>query len=671
MSVGLIRVAVPGPFSLGLDYIVPPEHPKIGSEALGKRVLVPLGSRTETGLIIELPTETQLPWAKLKAFITILDEAPILTKEQLQLLNFMHDYYHVSYGDAAMTMLPNLLAQGKPLSGRAKKKAVDKTDKNILKEAQLNLNKAQQEVFMQASTALKNFAVFLLEGVTGSGKTEIYLQLSEKILGQGGQVLILVPEIGLTPQTLLRFQQRFNVRIALYHSGMTDAERREVWRQALIDQVDLVIGTRSSVFLPLQRLKLIIIDEEHDLSFKQQTGVHYSAKSLAIKRAQLNNIPIILGSATPTLESLHLAQEGRYQHLKLLERAGPAAAVSYHVLDMRGLSKKNHFSAALLTAMEQHLKKGEQVLIFLNRRGYAPILLCNNCGFRYACNDCDISYTLHRAPAMLMCHHCGIAKRIPNACPQCNSHYPWVTLGVGTEQMEEQLAAYFPDYPLVRVDQDATRLKGSLEKILAEISQGRAKIIIGTQMLAKGHHFSEITMVGIIDLDYGLFAPDFRALERMGQLLLQVAGRAGREHKAGHVYLQTHQPEHPLLELLLTQGYPAFAQALLQDRQASHWPPFSYLALLRAEGKIEQEVYDFLTVQKNSLRDLASPTVQIFGPVPAFLSKKAGKFRAQLLLQAKTRKDLHYLLLKLEQQLTQHPVRRVRWGIDVDPLELG
>jgi primosomal protein N' (replication factor Y) len=668
MAINLIRVAVAGPFANGLDYIIPPEHRPLTTADIGKRVLVPLGSRTETGVLVECPEKTDLPWAKLKAFIEIIDEAPVLNPEQLQLLYFMRDYYHVSLGDACMTLLPNLLAQGKPLSGRGKKKTLVAME--ALKEVPLVLNIAQQAAFDQASAHLHEFKGLLLEGVTGSGKTEVYLQLAQKVLQMGGQVLVLVPEIGLTPQTLLRFQQRFNVRIATYHSGMTDAERRDVWRQGLEDGVDLVIGTRSSVFLPLQKLKLIIIDEEHDLSFKQQTGVHYSAKSLAVKRAQLNNIPIMLGSATPSLESLQLAIEGRYQHLKLLERAGAASPVQYHVLDMRGQAKQNHFSPQFLKAMEGHLQKGEQVLIFLNRRGYAPILLCNNCGFRCACDECDISYTLHQHPKMLMCHHCGAAKRIPTACPGCGSHNTLVTLGMGTEQMAEQLQGLFPDYPLVRVDQDATRLKGSLDELLEEIASNRAKIIVGTQMLAKGHHFAHITMVGIVDLDYGLFAPDFRALERMGQLLLQVAGRAGREEKMGHVYLQTHQPEHPMLQLLLTQGYAPFSQALLADRKASLWPPFSHLALLRAEGKVEEEVYEFLNNQKKVLLPQV-PEAQVLGPVPAFMSKKAGKFRAQLLLQATSRKQLHEALLRLEYQLGQYPSRKIRYGIDVDPLELG
>lgn len=665
----LVRVAITGPFIQGLDYLVPPSHRVLDANDIGKRILVPLGSRTETGVIMGLPENSDLPWAKLKAFNEILDELPILIPLQLQLLTFMHEYYHVSIGDACMTMLPNLLAQGKPLIGRSKK-SPKVVSGPLLKEAHLQLNEVQEQAFTKISNKLTDFTVSLLEGVTGSGKTEIYLQLTEKILAQGGQVLILVPEIGLTPQTLLRFQKRFNTRIGTYHSGMTDAERRDTWRASLLDELDLVIGTRSSIFLPLSRLQLIIIDEEHDLSFKQQAGVHYSAKSLAIKRAQLSDIPIIMGTATPSLESLHLAQSGRYQHLQLPVRAGPASSVKYHVIDMRGLAKRSHFSEQFLAAMAEHLARGEQVLVFLNRRGYAPILLCNNCGYRCACEDCDISYTLHQHPPMIMCHHCGVAKRIPKVCPQCEGRDTFVTLGMGTEQIEAQLTNLFPDYPLVRVDQDATRLKGSLQSILAEISQNRAKIIVGTQMLAKGHHFAHITMVGIVDLDYGLFAPDFRALERMGQLLLQVAGRAGREEKAGHVYLQTHQPEHPLLQLLLREGYPAFATALLEDRKLSHWPPFSYLALLRAEGRVEQEIYDFLSAQKQLLLTQVA-AAQIFGPVPAFLSKKAGKFRAQLLFQATSRKQLHELLLRLEQQLSQQVIRRIRWSIDVDPLELG
>lgn len=669
MTASLVRVAIRGPFAHGLDYIVPPYHSPLSSKDKGKRILVPLGSRQEVGVIIDLPEKTNLSWDKLKAFIEVLDVEPVLNEEQLSLLHFMRDYYHVSIGDACMTILPNLLVQGKKLEGRKKKSKSTKTKAALLKQESLKLNAAQQQALDQAYKYCEDFQVLLLEGVTGSGKTEVYLQLAQKILDAGEQVLVLVPEIGLTPQTLNRFHERFNVNIASYHSGMTDAQRREVWRQAMDNEIDLVIGTRSSVFLPLTRMKLIIIDEEHDLSFKQQSGVHYSAKSLAIKRAQQHKIPIILGSATPSLETLQQAQLGRYVHLHLPERAGIANNVHYQVIDMRGMPK-SCLSEQLLQAIEQHLSKGEQVLIFLNRRGYAPILLCSSCGHQLACEHCDISFTLHQNPRMLMCHHCGVAKKIPHICAKCARPNTLVAVGLGTEQVEEQLKQKFPDYALVRVDQDATRTKGSLEGFLDEISSERAKIIVGTQMLAKGHHFANITMVGIVDLDYGLFAPDFRALERMGQLLLQVAGRAGRAEKRGYVYLQTHQPEHPLLQLLLSKGYTDFSQELLKDRQASHWPPFSHLALLRAEAKNEQDVYDFLNQQKHTLKQLSNQT-QVLGPVPAFMSKKAGRYRAQILLQAENRKELHQILLRLEHQLTTAPTRKIKWSIDVDPQELG
>ena len=671
MTASFIRVALKGPFRQGLDYLVPPELTAVTEADLGKRVWVPLGTRKEVGVIVAQSDRSDLNSEKLKALIEIIDAAPVLSKVELELLEFMSAYYHCSMGDACMTMLPSLLAAGKKLRGRTQAQVLPKPEVGqLLKNTELQLNSAQSHAFTAMAAALNQFQVFLLEGVTGSGKTEVYLQLAHKVLQRGGQVLLLVPEIGLAPQTLARFQTRFNARVAEYHSGMTDAKRREVWRQGLDDEIDLVIGTRSSVFLPLTRLQLIIIDEEHDLSFKQQTGVYYSAKSLAIKRAQLLNIPIVLGSATPALESLQHAYQGQYQHFQLKERPGAALLPKFYRIDMRRQPSKKPLSQLLLDAMRRHLEAGQQVLIFLNRRGFAPILMCHHCAYRAECPHCDITLSLHQQPRLLMCHHCGLAKRVPDVCPECKTAANLITVGLGTEQIEAELQQVFPDYPLLRIDQDATREKGSLQQMLQQIEKQEAKIIVGTQMLAKGHHFDGITMVGIVDLDYGLFAPDFRALERMGQLLVQVSGRAGRADKPGEVYLQTHVPDHPLLTLLLQEGYANFAQALVAERKQAFWPPFSYLALIRAEAKNESELREFLQGQKNQLLQMDAE-VQIFGPVAAFLGRRAGKYRAQLLLQAKARKSLHRVLAQLEFNLMQAPNRRVRWMIDVDPLELG
>jgi primosomal protein N' (replication factor Y) len=537
----------------------------------------------------------------------------------------------------------------------------------------LELNEAQKNSVESVTAASGRFAPFLLEGVTGSGKTEVYLQVIQHQIADDKQALVLIPEIALTPQLISRFQERFTVPVVALHSGLSDRERLNAWLAARDGRAQVVIGTRSAVFTPFKQLGLIVVDEEHDPSFKQQEGFRYSARDVAVRRAQQLNIPIVLGTATPSLETLHNARTDKYHHLVLPERAGNAAHPKVRILDVRGERMQEGLSAPLLDHMRKHLHAGNQVMLFLNRRGFAPTLLCHECGWVSECKRCDSHMTFHLSRNRLRCHHCGSERPLDKTCPQCNGDL--IPIGLGTERIEQTLAAMFPETPLVRIDRDTTRRKGALEKKLAEVHQGDAKILLGTQMLAKGHHFPNVTLVGVIDVDQGLFSADFRAIERMAQLVVQVAGRAGRAERSGEVLIQTHQPQHPLLQTLVSEGYGAFAQQALQEREAAHLPPFSYIALLRAEAVNADAAFQFLEEASVMAREYGSRfglhDVHIQGPVPAPMEKRAGRYRVQLLLQAEKRARLHKLLTPWIRHLEGvKSGRKVRWSLDVDPIDM-
>jgi primosomal protein N' (replication factor Y) (superfamily II helicase) len=525
-----------------------------------------------------------------------------------------------------------------------------------------------------APVAAKGFRAWLLEGVTGSGKTEVYLQSIQHCLQQGRQALVLIPEIGLTPQTLERFRQRFSVPVVILHSGLTDRERLDAWIAARDGEAGVVIGTRSAVFTPLANPGLIIIDEEHDLSYKQQDGLRYNARDVAVYRAHLENTGIILGSATPSLESLHNVRRGRYQHLRLTRRAGDASPPRFQCLDIRSRPLEAGVSRPLLETMTTHLRQGNQVLVFINRRGFAPTLMCHDCGWIAECRRCDARMTVHQSPAHLHCHHCMSQRAIDRQCPDCGSE-DLRPLGAGTERTEEYLASRLPDVPVMRIDRDTTTRKEALRDMLKRIHSGEPCVLVGTQMLAKGHHFPNVTLVAILDADGGLFSADFRGPERMAQLITQVAGRAGRADKPGQVLIQTHMAEHPLLVDLTERGYDAIAQRELTAREASHLPPYSFFALLRAEANQAALANQFLEEACAAAEELgAAPelaSVQLLGPVPSPMERRAGRFRAQLLIQADQRSTLHQLLHLLLPSLEQHPLsRRVRWSLDVDPLDM-
>ena len=528
---------------------------------------------------------------------------------------------------------------------------------------------AQANAVTAIGAALDRFQVFLLEGVTGSGKTEVYLRLIEAVLARGRQALVLTPEIGLTPQLLARFRERLPGPLAVLHSGLSDRERLNAWLMARDGTASAVVGTRSAVFAPLRAPGLLIVDEEHDPSFKQQDGFRYHARDLAVIRGRQLGIPVVLGSATPALESVQNARGGRYRLLPLPERVGGGTEPPILILDVRRQPMTEGLSPPLLERMRAHLDRGEQVLLFLNRRGFAPILLCHECGWLSQCRHCDARMTLHLRQRRLTCHHCGDSRPVDTVCPVCGS-VDLRAVGHGTERLETALRPVFPGIGIARIDRDSTRRRGSLETLLADIHNGDRRILIGTQMLAKGHHFPEVTLVGIVDADQGLYGVDFRSSERMAQLILQVAGRAGRAEKPGTVVIQTHHPDHPLLRVLVAEGYPAFAAAALAERQAALLPPFAHQALLRAEAVDPERATAFL----NAARTLAEPVadgLELLGPAPAPMERRAGRYRAHLLLQATRRQDLHRFLGLWIARLWARPAdRQIRWSLDVDPMEL-
>ena len=511
------------------------------------------------------------------------------------------------------------------------------------------------------------FTCHLLDGVTGSGKTEVYMHLLEKVLSEGRQALVLVPEIGLTPQLLRRFRNRLGLEPAVIHSGLSAGERLEAWAAARSGRAALLVGTRSALFTPMPRLGIMVLDEEHDASFKQQGGFRYSARDIAVKRAAELDIPVVLGSATPSLESLSNAASGRYNWHRLRERATSAPLPAWRVLDMRQQATVNGLSATALDAIGKTLDKGEQAMVFLNRRGYAPVLMCQQCGWNGSCERCDAHLTWHRSMGRLCCHHCGAQRPAPELCPECRAD-ALTGAGEGTQQLEESLEKRFPGFQVLRFDRDRTRGKGVMGQQLEQVRKGEPCLLVGTQMLAKGHHFPGVTLVVIVNIDQALYSADYRALERMGQMIQQVAGRAGRMEKAGTVILQTLHAEHPALELLLSQGYEAYARWLLEERQLAGLPPAGYQALLRAEAHDRSQAEYFLD---DAARVFPPGETKVYGPMPAIMERIGGRSRMYLVVQGANRSALHRQVDSWLPGLRKLPsARKVRWAIDIDPQEL-
>jgi primosomal protein N' (replication factor Y) len=526
-----------------------------------------------------------------------------------------------------------------------------------------------QQAAVAAATAAEGYSATLIDGVTGSGKTEVYLALIEQTLARARQSLVLVPEIGLTPQLVERFTERLGRRPVILHSGLGDAERLAAWRDARGGTAGVVVGTRSAVFTPLARPGLVIVDEEHDPSLKQQEGFRYSARDLAVARARHDGVPVVLGSATPSLDTLANVERGLYRRVELPQRAGGAAPPELRLVDLGRHPPVDGLSAPLIAAIERHLGAGGQVLLYLNRRGYAPTLLCRDCGHVAECRRCDARMTLHAGDQRLRCHHCGSERAVDTSCPECGGTV--AALGRGTERVEEAVRRRFAGYRVSRIDSDSTQRRGSMESALEDARSGRAQILVGTQMLSKGHHFPRLSLVGVLNADQGLFGSDFRSAERLAQTLLQVAGRAGRAERPGEVLIQTDFPQHPLLQRLVQQGYSDFARAALDERRESGWPPYSRIALLRASATRPETALAFLQQVKGALATGAGTDVRLLGPVMAPLARRAGRYRCQLLLQSAERAPLHRLLQRLREAAERAPgASRVRWSLDVDPIEL-
>jgi primosomal protein N' (replication factor Y) len=725
----VIRVAINTPLNQLFDYLPPA---KASGAQPGQRVRVPFGRREQIGVIVELDDQSEVPANKLRTAVELLDGDALLDEELMRLLAWSSTYYQHPPGEVISAALPAGLRKGAPptlprqftwrateagraadIATLARKASVqarilslliakDSMPEAALREAHSNwrkivsalqekgwaechetvaddsgpgiagdtpptLTQAQQQAIDNIPDS--GFAPCLLEGVTGSGKTEVYLQLIQRQIAEGRQTLVLVPEIGLTPQLVDRFRRRIGDAVAVMHSGLTDAQRLNAWLAARDNRAKVIIGTRSAIFTPLAKPGLIVIDEEHDASFKQQDGFRYSARDLAVWRARQLKIPVVLGSATPAFESLHNALEKRYRHLLLPERPGSARQPDTHVIDLRQHALHEGLSQPLIQAMRRHLDAGGQALIYLNRRGFAPTLLCPACGITEECRRCDARMVLHQRSGKLVCHHCGSERRAISVCTEC--HTELIPVGQGTERLEQQLRKTFPEYSLVRIDRDTTRRRGELERLLEEVRSKDARILLGTQMLTKGHDFPDVTMVGIIDSDQGLFGTDFRSSERLAQSILQVSGRAGRGDRPGEVWIQTWYPDHPLLTTLLNGGYDRFADEALAERRKAAWPPFSFLALLRAEHSARVEVFEFLEQARSLAEGLATAGIQILGPASSPMEKRSGRYRGQLLIQAANRAELQHFLAGWRAAVSKlREARRSRWSLDIDPVEL-
>ena len=530
------------------------------------------------------------------------------------------------------------------------------------------LSAAQAAAVAQIDAAAGGYAAWVLQGATGSGKTEVYLQCASRTLARGGSVLLLVPEIGLTPQLVQRFRERLDADIAVLHSGLSDAERLAAWRAARSGRARAVLGTRSAVFAPLPDLGLIVVDEEHDSSYKQhEGGCRYSARDLALVRAQQAGIPVVLGSATPALETLQNLIDGRYRGLALPRREDQALAPRLALIDLRAHTVQHGLSTPVIDAMRRHLAAAGQVLVFINRRGYAPTLLCTACGWIAPCHACDARMTVHRASGQLRCHHCGAMEPLPQRCLRCG--FTVKPVGQGTERIEEALRELFPGEPLLRLDRDSASRPEELEAIIGGVLSGAARILVGTQMVTKGHHFPGVSLVVVLNADQGLFSTDFRAAERLAQTIVQVAGRAGRERNRGEVLVQTQYPEHPLLQSLLSAGYEGFAATALTERQAAHWPPFGRLAVLRASTRASHGALEFLAAARQL--SPASSAVRLLGPVAAAMARRADRYHAQLLIESADRGPLHRFIEDwLPQVESLARAQRVRYALDVDPIDI-
>ncbi len=658
MPCDYLSVALNGPFDHHFDYLPPQEG--ITCQP-GCRVLVPFARTRKIGVVVAHVVRTSVAAAKLRRVLQCLDEEPLLNTADLAYLDWVARYYQHPPGEVILAALPVRLRK------RRKALVPAQSAAPACRSADYPLNAEQQAAIQAVQTQLGQFAVFLLEGVTGSGKTEVYLQLAQQVLARQQSVLLLVPEIALTPQLQQRFTERFTTGVSVLHSGLNETERERAWHQARLGLTPFVVGTRSSVLNPVPHLGIVIVDEEHEPAYKQQDGLRYSARDMAVARAQRAACPVVLGSATPSLESIHNVTCRGYQRLRLQHRAGTALPPELQLLDIRDQPLSAGLSAPLLTALQTTLAAGEQAMIFINRRGYAPVLTCYSCDWISECAQCDAYQTVHRAQGVLRCHHCGAQQTIPRQCPACAA-YDLHPLGQGTEKVGDFLHDRFPDVPLLRIDRDAISRKGSLQALLDQVHAAAAAVLVGTQMLAKGHHFPRVTLVGILNADGGLYSADFRGSERMAQLVMQVAGRAGRGDRPGRVLIQTRHPEHPVWQTLLREGYPAFAQVALAERQAAGYPPYTHQVLIQAEAKKPEPPEQFLQQIAAWVQQQAT-AVTCWGPVPAPMARRVGRYRIHLLLQSARRRCVQDLARALRHHVQTQPIPNgVSWTLDIDPV---
>jgi primosomal protein N' (replication factor Y) len=657
----IVRVALDVPLPRLFDYLAPDSN----ESDIGLRVTVPFGTASRTGVIVAVAAMSEQPEAKLKEVSAVLRDMPPLPAEWLALCEFCARYYQAPLGEVTSFALPPMLRRGK-LPRRRKPRAVPASAASAPALPQLM---PAQQAAVDAVFATPGFHAMLLHGVTGSGKTEVYLRAIDAVLATGGQALMLVPEIALTPQLEARVAARFpGAHVVCANSGMADAARARGFLDALEGHADIVLGTRLAVFIPLPRLRLIVVDEEHDASFKQQEGLRYSARDLAVWRAHQLNIPIMLGSATPSLETFHHAGTGRYEMLELPERAVAEAMPAVRIVDTRREKLQEGLSAALLAGLALRLERGEQSLVFLNRRGYAPVLACPPCGWISRCTRCAANLVLHLADQRLRCHHCGFETRVPRACPDCGN-VDLLPFGRGTQRLETMLSERFPQARVLRIDRDSASTPKKWQALLATIHAGEADILVGTQMLAKGHDFPLLTLVGAVGADAALFAADFRAPERLFAQLMQVGGRSGRAALPGEVLIQTEYPDHPLYQALVEHDYVRFARNQLDERRIAGFPPFSFQAMLRAEAREMGQSLAFLAAARGTAEPLADG-VTLYDPVPMRLQRLMTLERGQLLVESASRPALQsFLAAWMETLYALKMPAGLRWHLDVDPLE--
>ncbi|MFZ9036114.1 MAG: replication restart helicase PriA [Francisellaceae bacterium] len=714
----IIRVLVPGPFQQGLDYIY--DHL---DNPLHCRVEVPLGRRQLIGFVIAVELVSDQPLSKLRHIIRRIDAFPVFSHPLIKLLKWMANYYHASFYSLLKLAVPKLLLQHvdskgsqinyyrlktttglPPRMGVRQKQIIslltqhdelsdtalrdhditqaalkrlieldvveciaksrvpeicfDKADKALM------LNKQQRHAVDEISRHVGHFYSFLLFGITGSGKTEVYLQSIAPLIEAGKQVLILVPEINLTPQTLSRFERRFDVPVIAVHSKLSDQQRLDYWCFCKNNLAKIIISTRSGLFLDFADLGMIIVDEEHDASFKQHSNVYYHGRDVAIYKAYETDVPVVLGSATPSIESYYHTSTGKYAFLQLEHKAKAGGLSPIHIIDMKNEKVDCGLSETLKVKMDEVLARNEQVLLFINRRGFAHALFCADCGWCAHCDSCDKPYTLHLKPQHLACHFCDKTRQVFLSCPHCHSAN-LKDYGFGTEKIEQYLDVLYPNFAIVRLDRGAVSRKHALQAKLDDIKHKRAQIIIGTQMVAKGHDFSDVTLVGIINGDSGFYSQDFHSVERTAQLITQVAGRAGRAEKSGNIYLQSYQPENPILQDIIQQDYQAFLEKLLLRRQLLNYPPFRYQAYIYAVGfKLDHCIARLRQIQLA----LKETQLEINGPMPAIFLKQAAKYRAVLMLSSMTRKALHQAICLLD--FRQGDYKDVRLSLDIDPIEI-